>query len=154
MEDNIRGGILETAMLICFGCSWPINLVKNYKCRSAKGMSLPFILLLIVGYVAGICAKFIIGVNVHNAYVLVVYLLNLAMVTANQFVYFRNRGLDRKAELCVELDADDPAMELVAASVADKVQQRSKSRGAVLRPKAAGNAGFIDYIQWGKTFEE
>ena len=76
------GGILETAMLICFGCSWPINLVKNYKCRSAKGMSLPFILLLIVGYVAGICAKFIIGVNVHNAYVLVVYLLNLAMVTA------------------------------------------------------------------------
>ena len=50
------GGILETAMLICFGCSWPINLVKNYKCRSAKGMSLPFILLLIVGYVAGICA--------------------------------------------------------------------------------------------------
>lgn len=69
------GGILETAMLICFGCSWPINLVKNYKCRSAKGMSLPFILLLIVGYVAGICAKFIIGVNVHNAYVLVVSLL-------------------------------------------------------------------------------
>ena len=100
-----------------------------------KGMSLPFILLLIVGYVAGICAKFIIGVNVHNAYVLVVYLLNLAMVTANLFVYFRNRGLDRKAELCVELDADDPAMELVAASVADKVQQRSKSRGAVLRPQ-------------------
>ena len=46
------GGILETAMLICFGCSWPINLVKNYKCRSAKGMSLPFILLLMVGYIA------------------------------------------------------------------------------------------------------
>ena len=50
------GGILETAMLICFGCSWPINLVKNYKCRSAKGMSLPFILLLMVGYIAGIMA--------------------------------------------------------------------------------------------------
>ena len=129
------GGILETAMLICFGCSWPINLVKNYKCRSAKGMSLPFILLLIVGYVAGICAKFII-------------------LMTTRFREELNRGLDRKAELCVELDADDPAMELVAASVADKVQQRSKSRGAVLRPKAAGNAGFIDYIQWGKTFEE
>ncbi|MFR4477078.1 MAG: PQ-loop domain-containing transporter [Ruminococcus callidus] len=82
------GGILETAMLICFGCSWPINLVKNYKCRSAKGMSLPFILLLMVGYIAGISAKFILGVNVHNAHVLVVYLLNLAMVTANLFVYF------------------------------------------------------------------
>ena len=117
------GGILETAMLICFGCSWPINLVKNYKCRSAKGMSLPFILLLMVGYIAGISAKFILGVNVHNAYVLVVYLLNLAMVTANLFVYFRNCALDRKAELCAEPEADDTAMDLMAASVAEQVQQ-------------------------------
>ena len=122
------GGILETAMLICFGCSWPINLVKNYKCRSAKGMSLPFILLLMVGYIAGISAKFILGVNVHNAYVLVVYLLNLAMVTANLFVYFRNCALDRKAELCAEPEADDTAMDLMAASVAEQVQQRSKER--------------------------
>ena len=117
------GGILETAMLICFSCSWPINLVKNYKCRSAKGMSLPFILLLMVGYIAGISAKFILGVNVHNAYVLVVYLLNLAMVTANLFVYFRNCALDRKAELCAEPEADDTAMDLMAASVAEQVQQ-------------------------------
>lgn len=89
--------ILETLMLICFGCSWPMNLVKNYKCRSAKGMSLPFILLLISGYIAGTAAKLISGsIN----YVLVVYLLNLIMVTLNLAVYFRNRALDRKAELC------------------------------------------------------
>lgn len=148
------GGILETAMLICFGCSWPINLVKNYKCRSAKGMSLPFILLLMVGYIAGISAKFILGVNVHNAYVLVVYLLNLAMVMANLFVYFRNCALDRKAELCAEPEADDTAMDLMAASVAKQVQQRSKERTRTLRPKAAGNAAVLDYIQWGKTIEE
>ena len=138
------GGILETAMLICFGCSWPINLVKNYKCRSAKGMSLPFILLLMVGYIAGISAKFILGVNVHNAYVLVVYLLNLAMVTANLFVYFRNCALDRKAELCAEPEADDTAMDLMAASVAEQVQQRSKERTRTLRPKAAGNAAVLN----------
>lgn len=149
------GGILETAMLICFGCSWPINLVKNYKCRSAKGMSLPFILLLMIGYIAGICAKFIIGVNVHNAYVLVVYLLNLAMVTANLFVYFRNCALDRKAELCTkEAQEDDTAMDLLAASVAEQVQQRTKERPRVMRPKAAGSAAMLDYVQWGKTFEE
>lgn len=92
--------ILEAAMLVCFGCSWPINLVKNYKCRSAKGMSLPFILLLIIGYVAGITAKFMNGVTAQNAYVLVIYLLNLVMVSANLFVYFRNCALDRKEELC------------------------------------------------------
>ena len=121
------GGILETAMLICFGCSWPINLVKNYKCRSAKGMSLPFILLLMVGYIAGISAKFILGVNVHNAYVLVVYLLNLAMVTANLFVYFRNCALDRKAELCAEPEADDTAMDLMA--VQDHIAVCKGNRG-------------------------
>ena len=66
--------ILETAMLICFGFSWPINLVKNIKCKSAKGMSLPFILLLIIGYIAGISAKLITG---RMNYVLLVYFLNL-----------------------------------------------------------------------------
>lgn len=148
------GGILETAMLICFGCSWPINLVKNYKCRSAKGMSLPFILLLMVGYIAGISAKFILGVNVHNAYVLVVYLLNLAMVTANLFVYFRNCALDRKAELCCRARGRRHRHGSDGASVAEQVQQRSKERTRTLRPKAAGNAAVLDYIQWGKTIEE
>lgn len=89
--------VLEMVMLICFGCSWPMNLVKNYRCRSAKGMSLLFIVLLIIGYVAGIAAKV---ANGQLNFVLAVYLLNLAMVTANLLVYFRNRALDRKAELC------------------------------------------------------
>lgn len=88
--------VLETMMLICFGCSWPMNLVKNYKCRSAKGMSLPFILLLVAGYLAGITAK-IITVG-HVNFVMVVYLINLAMITANLLVYFRNRMLDKQAE--------------------------------------------------------
>lgn len=92
--------MLEAVMLICFGCSWPINLVKNYKCRSAKGMSLPFILLLIIGYIAGITAKLMHGITAQNAFVLVVYVINLLMVTANLFVYFRNCALDRKAALC------------------------------------------------------
>ncbi len=88
--------VLETMMLICFGCSWPMNLIKNYKCRTAKGMSLPFILLLLIGYLAGIAAK-IITVG-HINFVLVVYFINLAMITANLLVYFRNTMLDRQAE--------------------------------------------------------
>ncbi len=87
--------ILETAMLICFGFSWPINLVKNIKCKSAKGMSLPFILLLIIGYIAGISAKLITG---RMNCVLLVYFLNLIMVSMNLVVYFRNRALDKKTE--------------------------------------------------------
>ena len=85
--------VLETIMLVCFGFSWPLNLIKNYKAETAKGASLPFILLIITGYIAGITAKLISG---QINYVLVVYLLNLAIVSMNVVVYFRNAALDRK----------------------------------------------------------
>jgi len=51
------GAIFETIMLVCFGLSWPINVVKAYKARTTKGTSLPFILLIITGYLAGVTAK-------------------------------------------------------------------------------------------------
>ena len=85
--------ILETIMLVCFGFSWPINLIKAYKARTAKGTSLPFVLLIIAGYIAGISAKIIMG-NIN--YVLVAYLLNLAIVSLNLVVYFRNVALDKQ----------------------------------------------------------
>ena len=53
--------IFETVMLVCFGLSWPINVIKAYKARTAKATSLPFILLIFVGYIAGISAKVISG---------------------------------------------------------------------------------------------
>lgn len=87
------GSILETAMLLCFGFSWPLNVIKAYKARTAKGTSLPFILLIITGYVAGITAKII----THQiSYVLIAYMLNLAIVSLNIVVYFRNVSLDKK----------------------------------------------------------
>lgn len=83
--------ILEASMLICFGLSWPINLMKNVRAKTAKTMSLQFILLIIFGYVAGIGAK----IYSHNInYVLIVYLLNLAIVCANLIVYFVNKKYD------------------------------------------------------------
>ena len=85
--------ILETIMLVCFGFSWPINLIKAYKAKTAKSTSLPFVLLIIAGYVAGISAKIIMG-NIN--YVLVAYLLNLAIVSLNLIVYFRNVTFDKQ----------------------------------------------------------
>lgn len=87
------GSILETTMLICFGFSWPLNVIKAYKARTAKGTSLPFILLIITGYIAGISAKII--TNQIN-YVLIAYMINLAIVSLNVIVYFRNVSLDKK----------------------------------------------------------
>ena len=86
--------ILETVMLVCFGFSWPMNLFKAYKAQTSKSTSLPFILLIITGYIAGISAKIVLG-NIN--YVLVAYLLNLAIVSLYLVVYFRNVALDKKA---------------------------------------------------------
>ena len=87
------GSILETVMLVCFGFSWPLNVIKAYKAKTAKGTSLPFILLIITGYIAGISAKLISG---QINYVLIAYVLNLAIVSLNVIVYIRNISLDRK----------------------------------------------------------
>ncbi|MBO4386873.1 MAG: hypothetical protein J5817_07650 [Treponema sp.] len=87
--------LLESGMLVCFGISWPINVVKAFRARTAKSTSLAFILLIITGYVAGICAK----LNNHQYnYVLAVYFLNLVIVLTNVLVYFRNCALDKKRE--------------------------------------------------------
>ena len=88
--------ILETIMLICFGFSWPINLMKAYRARTAKGTSLTFLLLIELGYIAGIMAKIISG-NIN--YVLAVYLLNFLLVALNLAVYARNVRLDRQSGL-------------------------------------------------------
>lgn len=94
--------VLETVMLICFGLSWPVNLVKNFKARSAKHISLPFLLLITFGYVAGITAKLIALYSPQypdpSWYLLTIYIINLLMMCANIAVYFRNAHLDKLAE--------------------------------------------------------
>lgn len=111
--------ILEATMLVCFGCSWPINLVKNIKAKTAKSMSLQFILLIIFGYLAGITAKLI----THKInYVLIVYLLNLVIVSINLVVYFINKRNDRK---------NNTTAKAVTAEVKtmknDKAEQRNRT---------------------------
>lgn len=90
--------ILETVMLICFGCSWPMSLIKNIKAKTAKGMSVGFTLLILTGYIAGITAKLI---NHGGAFVLAVYIFNLVVVSANLVVYFINKKRDKALEAVI-----------------------------------------------------
>ena len=85
---------LEAFMLICFGLSWPLSLYKKIKAKTAKSMSLQFTLLNITGYIAGITAKI---VNNNFNYVLVIYILNLIIVSANIVVYFINLRYDKRS---------------------------------------------------------
>lgn len=83
--------VCETIMLICFGISWPISVYKSAMSRSTKGKSVFFTLAIIVGYIAGIMGK-IYNENVN--YVLVLYLINLAFVSVDLCLYFRNKKLE------------------------------------------------------------
>lgn len=87
--------IFETLMLICFGCSWPISVVKSYRARTAKGKSVMFTYAIIIGYICGILGK-ITGGNIN--YVLGLYVLNLVIVSIDVALYYRNRRLDKKAD--------------------------------------------------------
>ena len=66
--------------------------VNNIKAKTAKSMSLYFILLIMLGYIAGIAAKIVSG---QINYVLIVYFLNLFVVSLNLVVYFINRKYDK-----------------------------------------------------------
>ncbi|KAF5068730.1 hypothetical protein [Oscillibacter ruminantium] len=83
--------IFEALMLICFGLSWPMNIWKSWTTRSAVGKSLPFLLIIEVGYICGMLNKIL----VHFDWVFFLYVLNFLMVGTDAVLYFRNRRLDR-----------------------------------------------------------
>ena len=51
--------LLEITMIVSFGASWPLNVMKSYKARTTKGKSLGFLCLIFFGYIAGIASKFV-----------------------------------------------------------------------------------------------
>lgn len=90
--------LLEAVMIICFGISWPLNIVKAWKARTAKGTSVLFYVCIFVGYIAGIACKITLaaqGKYTYN-YVFFFYILNLLMVGTGILIYLRNRELDKK----------------------------------------------------------
>lgn len=92
--------ILEVIMIVSFGFSWPLNVIKSYKARTTKGKSLAFLLLIFFGYIAGIASKFVNESYMANIsekwYVLFFYVLNFIMVGADLVMYIRNRRLDKE----------------------------------------------------------
>ena len=83
--------ILEMIMVICFGLSWPMNIAKSLRAKTAKGKSALFLTFIVMGYVAGIVGKIISG---NITYVFGFYVLNLIMVLTDLCLYFVNRRRD------------------------------------------------------------
>ena len=94
--------ILEIIMIVSFGASWPMNVIKSYKTRTTKGKSLVFLCLIFFGYIAGIASKLLNEAYMASFntkwYVLIFYILNFLMVGIDLCLYFRNYRLDKQNE--------------------------------------------------------
>ena len=96
------GNLLEALMILCFGLSWPISIRKSWVSRTAKGKSLFFEVFIWIGYVFGIANKFIqYGQNLERSWIFFLawafYFLNIAEITVDMVLYFRNKKLDAAA---------------------------------------------------------
>lgn len=85
--------LFEILMIVCFGMSWPLNVIKSYKARTTKGKSLGFVILILTGYIFGITSKLLMGT--FKWYVMFFYVLNFIMVGADLVIYVINYRLDK-----------------------------------------------------------
>lgn len=96
--------VCEIMFLICFGASWPFNIIRAYKARTAKGTSVLFMLLIAAGYVAGIFKMIFTLLDAGSLKPLgwvafAFYFINLSLVTTGIIIYFRNKKLDEKSSV-------------------------------------------------------
>ena len=85
--------IFEAFMVIGFGISWPVSIMKSYRAKTAKGKSGIFLSFIFTGYIFGILSKIL---SHRISYVFVFYVINLFMVGVDLILYFRNRKKDRR----------------------------------------------------------
>ena len=81
--------VFEIIMLLCFGAAWPFSIHKSIVSKSVKGKSLIFLLIVGVGYLAGVLHKILY----HPDIVIVFYIINLTMVIVDTLLYLRNRRI-------------------------------------------------------------
>ena len=86
----------EIAMLCLFGCSWPFNIAKALRTRTAKGKSVVFEVLVIIGYLIGLFGKLYAyrqtGVLAYSVWF---YIADILMVSVDLILYSINARRDK-----------------------------------------------------------
>ena len=103
MDMEMITDLMEAVMILCFGLSWPISIRKSWVSRTAKGKSLFFEGFIWIGYVFGIARKFMqLGMGVETSWLFYLawffYFLNIAEITIDILLYFRNVKLDKERD--------------------------------------------------------
>lgn len=88
--------LCEIAMLCLFGCSWPFNIAKALKAKTAKGKSIGFELLILIGYLVGLFGKLYAYKQTGTlAYSVWFYIADILMVSIDLVLYIVNTNRDR-----------------------------------------------------------
>ena len=85
--------MLESLMLICFAAAWPASIYKSWTSRTTKGKSLSFMLIVLLGYMAG---DLRILLRNDGSYMFIPYTINTALVLCDLILYCRNYRIDQK----------------------------------------------------------
>lgn len=92
-ESN-KISIFEGIMLICFGFSWPVSIIKALRTKTVRGKSPLFMSLIAIGYIFGITHKLLYSFD----YLIVLYMLNLTMILTDLYLYTRYSLQDAKVD--------------------------------------------------------
>lgn len=84
--------VFEAVMLLCFAAAWPAAIHKSWVSRTARGKSLLFLVIVFIGYMAGIAFK----VTGNLDRVVYLYGFNSCLVAIDLALYVRNARLDRR----------------------------------------------------------
>lgn len=95
--------VLEAGMLICFGVSWPVAILKTVRTGRVSGKSLGFLVLVFVGYLCGIAAKLTYAWSQGRPvpWVTALYAVNAGMVAVDAILYVLFSRQERAATASV-----------------------------------------------------
>lgn len=85
--------LFEVFMIISFGISWPVSIIKSYRSRTTKGKSFLFLCLIFLGYACGIVSKLTAS---QINFVIIFYFINFLMVFIDILLYLRNRKIEQQ----------------------------------------------------------
>ena len=88
----------EFFMLFAFGFSWPFAIHRTYCAKRVDGKSPAFMMIVLLGYVGGICARLLDSIP-ENDWLAFVYALDMTLVSTDLTLYFhyRNKGRAKQA---------------------------------------------------------
>lgn len=83
--NNPHFSYYEILMLVCFGVSWPVAVIKTYQTKNVKGKSFLFLFLILLGYIFGVIHKLMYNLD----YVIWLYVINGVLVLTDMALWFK-----------------------------------------------------------------